>query len=63
MLTAVPDHAAATPTERLITLTTCHPKFTAADRMVIYGVAEQQLQADGLAMPAAVQALYTEQES
>ena len=64
VLTAVPDHPAGTPvTERLITLTTCHPKFTAADRMVVYGALSNTYKADGLTMPSAVQALYTQQES
>ncbi|WP_243718535.1 class E sortase [Actinomadura sp. 7K534] len=33
----VPGHPKRKPTERLITLTTCHPKFSAAKRMIIFG--------------------------
>jgi sortase A len=33
----VPGHPRRKPTERLITLTTCHPKFSAAKRMIIFG--------------------------
>jgi sortase A len=33
----VPMHPGRTPTERLITLTTCHPKFSAAQRLIIFG--------------------------
>jgi sortase A len=32
----VPDKPGATPTRRLLTLTTCHPKFSARQRMVIH---------------------------
>ncbi|NED49895.1 class E sortase, partial [Micromonospora aurantiaca] len=33
----VPFRPKAKPTERLITLTTCHPKYSAAERMIIFG--------------------------
>jgi sortase A len=33
----VPFHPKAKPTERLITLTTCHPEYSAAERMIIFG--------------------------
>lgn len=33
----VPFHAGKKPTERLITLTTCHPKYSAAQRMIVFG--------------------------
>ncbi|WP_309237579.1 class E sortase [Actinomadura sp. BRA 177] len=33
----VPFHPKRRPTERLITLTTCHPKYSAAERMIIFG--------------------------
>jgi sortase A len=41
----VPDHPGATPTRRFLTLTTCHPRFSARQRMIIH--AEQ----DGAAWP------------
>lgn len=33
----VPEHPRANPTKRLITLTTCNPKYSAAQRLIIYG--------------------------
>jgi len=36
VIAPVPDKPGATPTRRLLTLTTCHPKFTARQRMVIH---------------------------
>lgn len=33
----VPFHPKRRPTEQLITLTTCHPKYSAAERMIIFG--------------------------
>ena len=33
----VPEHPKANPTQRLITLTTCNPKYSAAQRLVIFG--------------------------
>ncbi|WP_067489703.1 class E sortase [Actinomadura hibisca] len=33
----VPFKPRARPTERLITLTTCHPKYSAAQRLIIFG--------------------------
>jgi sortase A len=36
VIAPVPDKPGATATRRLLTLTTCHPKFTARQRMVIH---------------------------
>ncbi len=59
VLDAVPDHPSdPTPTERLMTMTTCHPKFTASHRMVIHAALWKTYPASGLTMPAAVKALY-----
>lgn len=33
----VPEHPAADPTQRLITLTTCNPKYSAAQRLIVFG--------------------------
>jgi sortase A len=33
----VPEHPKANPTKRLITLTTCNPKYSAAQRLIVYG--------------------------
>lgn len=38
VIAPVPDDPSATPTERLITLTTCHPMFSARERYVVHGV-------------------------
>jgi len=38
VIAPVPDDPAAEPTQRLITLTTCHPMFSAAERYVVHGV-------------------------
>jgi sortase A len=61
VLDPVPDHPGRTPTEALLTMTTCHPKFTATRRMVIHAVLVQKVKAHGLAMPAAIKALYKQE--
>jgi sortase A len=33
----VPEHPRANPTKRLITLTTCNPKYSAAQRLIVFG--------------------------
>jgi sortase A len=33
----VPERPRANPTKRLITLTTCNPKYSAAQRLIIFG--------------------------
>jgi len=55
----VPDHPGLAPTEKLITLTTCHPKFSASHRMIVYGVLAQKIpQTADFSMPETVKALY-----
>lgn len=39
----VPFHPKKRPTEKRITLTTCHPKYSAAERMIIFGVLAAEL--------------------
>lgn len=39
----VPFRPKRRPTQRLITLTTCHPKYSAAERMIIFGELSRQL--------------------
>jgi sortase A len=34
----VPEHPAQRPRQALITLTTCHPEYSARQRLVVYGV-------------------------
>lgn len=38
VLTPVPQDAAGSPTDRILTLTSCNPVFTASERIVVYGV-------------------------
>ena len=69
VLAPVPDHPGRRPSERLMTMTTCHPKFTASQRMIVYAVLAQKVPAglpDGEAvrkMPPAVARLYDEVHS
>jgi sortase A len=37
VIAPVPNHPRRRPTERLITLTTCHPKYSAAQRLIVFG--------------------------
>ncbi|MBT2207076.1 MULTISPECIES: class E sortase [Actinomadura] len=39
----VPGHPKKRPTEKRITLTTCHPKYSAAERMIIFGTMVSEL--------------------
>jgi sortase A len=61
VLLPVPDNPGVTASERLMTMTTCHPKFTASHRMIVYSklVGAPIANAD-LKMPASVLALYDE---
>lgn len=36
VISPVPGQDGATPTQKLLTLTTCHPKFSAAERLIIH---------------------------
>lgn len=38
VIAPVPNQPDATPTERYITLTTCHPMFSARERFIVHGV-------------------------
>jgi sortase A len=56
----VPNHRTVRPTERLMTMTTCHPKFTATQRMIVHAVLNPKLSVAraGSTMPASISALY-----
>lgn len=54
----VPDHPGLRPTRRFLTMTTCHPKFTAAQRMIIHALLAQTLRRTGAGRPAAISRLY-----
>jgi sortase A len=58
VLLPVPDHAGVTASEALMTMTTCHPKFTASHRMNVYSKLAARAPNTDLKMPAAVSALY-----
>lgn len=58
VLLPVPDHPDAKATLAYLTMTTCHPKFTAQNRMIVYSVLAKRVAADGLTMPAAIKAYY-----
>lgn len=58
VLLPVPDHPGTKPTERLLTLTTCHPKFTAARRMIVYAVFQSKAPRTGDTMPVSISALF-----
>jgi sortase A len=47
----VPDQPGATPTEKLMTLTTCHPKFTASQRMIIFSALVRVVPRAGAQLP------------
>jgi sortase A len=63
VLLPVPNHPGTKPTERLMTMTTCHPKFTATQRMIVYSVLQSKVPSTGDAMPARIKALYGEVKS
>ena len=65
-LYSVPDHPEAVkgtdgkwPTH-LMTMTTCHPKFTAENRMIVYATLDKTIPGNGDHMPAYVKGLYSE---
>ncbi len=47
----VPDHPGAVPTRALLTLTTCHPKYTADQRMVVHAVLTRAVPNRGSSLP------------
>jgi sortase A len=47
----VPDHPGATPTRALLTMTTCHPKYTANQRMIVHAVLSRSIPNQGSALP------------
>jgi sortase A len=58
VLDPVPDHPGEQPSLKLMTMTTCHPKFTASHRMVVHAKLARVVPAQGLSMPSSVAALY-----
>jgi len=69
VLRPVPNHPEIPTTsaqDALLTMTTCHPKFTASHRMIVYSKLDTNLtqwvdsKADANAMPSAISKLYDE---
>jgi sortase A len=65
VLLPVPDNPDVDPSKALMTMTTCHPKFTASHRMIVYSMlvskasnSEQLIKQH--TMPAEIAALYNE---
>lgn len=60
VLDPVPDHPDLRPVQALMTMTTCHPKFTATHRLVVYARLDGALTVPRTSdsMPAAIAALY-----
>jgi sortase A len=44
----VPDEPGATPTERMLTMTSCHPRYSATERYVVHAALEATLAPDEL---------------
>jgi sortase A len=57
-LLTVPDHQGVRATSRLMTMTTCHPKFTAARRMIVYSILSTKVANTGNSMPPSISALF-----
>ncbi|HEX2905197.1 MAG TPA: class E sortase [Jatrophihabitans sp.] len=51
VIAPVPDHPGQSPTRALLTMTTCHPKYTANQRMVVHAVLTRAVAAKGTALP------------
>ncbi len=47
----VPDHPGETPTKAMLTMTTCHPKYTANQRMVVHAELTRSVAVKGSALP------------
>jgi sortase A len=52
----VPDHPTATPTQRLLTLTTCNPKYSARTRLIVRAVLQSSLKKGPGVVPPALRA-------
>ncbi len=49
VIAPVPDDPGARPTERMMTMTSCHPRYSATERYVVHAELEQSLEPDQLA--------------
>ena len=53
----VPDHPGVTPTQRLLTLTTCNPKYSARTRLIVRAVLSSSLAKGPGVVPPALRAV------
>lgn len=53
----VPNQPKATPTQRLLTLTTCHPKYSAKQRLIVRAVLSSTLEKGPGVVPPALKAV------
>ncbi len=60
VLLPVPNHPRERPAARLMTMTTCHPKFTATQRMIVYSVLQSKVTHTDNTLPPQIEALYNE---
>lgn len=51
VIAPVPDHPSATPTRALLTLTTCHPKYSANQRLIIHAALSRAVPNTGSGLP------------
>jgi sortase A len=51
VIAAVPDHTGTTPTRALLTMTTCHPKYSADQRMIVHAALERAVASNGKDIP------------
>jgi sortase A len=51
VIAPVPDHPDETPTRAMLTLTTCHPKYTADQRMIVHAVLSRAVPDKGSQLP------------
>jgi sortase A len=54
----VPDHPGVAPKDALMTMTTCNPKFTAENRLIVYAKLTEKVKWTGNAKPAEIEKLY-----
>jgi sortase A len=51
VIAPVPDNSGLTPTRALLTMTTCHPKYSADQRMILHAALARAVPAKGNAIP------------
>jgi sortase A len=60
VLEPIPDNPGVPPQKALMTFTTCHPKFTASQRMIVYSELVLRARNQNLQMPSSILSLYDE---